>query len=328
MAHDDYRSSPRTSAVKFLQAFISNLYRAGSDIPADQFQSWAFQELKGLVPFDAAIWGMGNAARGRFHNVTVVGLPSSFANALEQTREINPFFPVIMKNVGKSFENADIMPDADFYQAEIYRRCFSQFGVERVLSSGHADARSGLYTLLSLYRFDRSRRFADKEKQIFDELAYYLISAYSHVFFLHLTRPKAAPRGRMAAVVDSQAVLHEVQPGFLDLVEKKFTQWQGMNLPFPLRPGEERYTANGLCVSVKPFADLFLVKVWEEGPLDQLTDREREVVFGVCRGLSHKEIGRLIGLAPTTVSSHLYRAYKKLGVESRSALARMVHGAR
>jgi DNA-binding CsgD family transcriptional regulator len=231
-----------------------------------------------------------------------------------------------MGNVGKSFENADLMPDAEFYKAEIYRRCFSQFGVERILSSGHADPRSGLYTLLSLYRFDRKLRFSDREKQIFDELSYYLISAYSHVFFLHITRPKAAPRGRMAAVVDAQGVLHEVQPGFLDLVERKFAGWRGMNLPFPLRPGEGRYTANGLCVSVKPFADLFLVRLWEEGPLDHLTDREREVVFGVCRGLSHKEIGRLIGLAPTTVSSHLYRAYKKLGVESRSALARMVHG--
>ena len=76
---------------------------------------------------------------------------------------------------------------------------------------------------------------------------------------------------------------------------------------------------------VRPFADLFLVRVWEKTALDRLTQREREVVQAVCRGLSHKEVGRELGLAPTTVSSHLYRAYGKLGVESRSALARLVH---
>jgi DNA-binding CsgD family transcriptional regulator len=312
--------------MKFLQAFISNLYRAGSDIPAEQFQSWAFQELKALIPFDAAIWGMGHFRRGRFHNVTVVGLPSSFATALEQTRDINPVYAHIRDNLGKTIENSDVMPDTDFYRSDIYQRCFSQFGVERLLSSAHADLRSGLYTLFSLYRFDRNKRFTDQEKQIHEVAGYHMLEAYSHAFFLHLTRPKTTSSGRRSAVVDAEGVPREVQPGFLDMVERKFPGgMKAMQLPFDLQPDTGHYVVNGLCIKVKPLADLFLVRIWEEGPLDQLTDREREVVFGVCRGLSHKEIGRSIGLAPTTVSSHLYRAYKKLGVESRSALARMIH---
>lgn len=312
--------------MKFLQAFISNLYRAGADVPAEQFQSWAYQELRALVPFDAAIWGTGTVKRGKFHNVTVLGLPSSFANALEQTRQINPVYAYIRNNLGKTIENSDVMPDHEFYQSDIYQRCFSQFGVERLLSSAHADLRSGLYTLFSLYRFDRKRRFTEQEKQITEIAGYHMLEAYSHAFFLHLTRPKSTASNRLAAVVDAEGVPHEVQPGFLDVLEKKFAGGlRGLQLPFELRPHGERYVVNGLCIKVKPLADVFLVKIWEEGPLDLLTEREREVVFGVCRGLSHKEIGRTIGLAPTTVSSHLYRAYKKLGVESRSALARLVH---
>ncbi len=315
--------------MRFLQPFISNLYRAGADVPAEQFQAWAYQELKSLVPFDAAIWGTGTVRRGKFHNVTVLGLPSNFASALEQTRHINPLYDAIRSNLGKTIENSDVMPDEAFYKTEIYQRCFSQFGVERVLSSAHADLRSGLYTLFSLYRFDRKRRFTEQEKQIHEIAGYHMLEAYSHAFFLHLTRPKTTASSRIAAVVDSEGVPHEVQPGFLDLLEKKFPGGlKGLQLPFELRPNESRYQINGLCIKVKPLADLFLVKIWEEGPLDTLTEREREVVFGVCRGLSHKEIGRVIGLAPTTVSSHLYRAYKKLGVESRSALARLVHARR
>jgi DNA-binding CsgD family transcriptional regulator len=315
--------------MKFLQPFISNLYRTGADIPAEQFQSWAYQELKSLVPFDAAIWGTGTVRRGKFHNVTVLGLPSNFATALEQTRHINPLYEAIRGNLGKTIENSDVMPDEEFYRSEIYQNCFSQFGVERILTSAHADLRSGLYTLFSLYRFDRKRRFTEQEKQIHEITGYHMLEAYSHAFFLHLTRPKTNASSRLAAVVDNEGVPHEVQPGFLDLLEKKFPGGlKGMQLPFELRPDNNRYQVNGLCIKVKPLADLMLVRIWEEGPLDMLTEREREVVFGVCRGLSHKEIGRVIGLAPTTVSSHLYRAYKKLGVESRSALARLVHARR
>jgi DNA-binding CsgD family transcriptional regulator len=315
--------------MKFLQPFISNLYRNGADMPAEQFQAWAYQELKSLVPFDAALWGTGTVKRGKFHNVTVLGLPSSFATALEQTRQINPLYTAIRSNLGKTIENRDVLSDAEFYKSEVYQRCFSQFGVERILSSAHADLRSGLYTLFSLYRFDRKRLFTEQEKQIHEIAGYHMLEAYSNAFFLHLTRPRTTASNRLAAVVDAEGVPHEVQPGFIDLLERKFPEgMKGLQLPFELRPNGVRYLVDGLCIKVKPMADLFLVKIWEEGPLDTLTEREREVVFGVCRGLSHKEIGRVIGLAPTTVSSHLYRAYKKLNVESRSALARLVHSRR
>ncbi len=311
--------------MKFLQAFISNLYRGGVDIAPEDFQAWALNELKALIPFDAAVWGMGNAKRAKFHNVMVQGLPSSYAVAIEQTTAINPIYPVLSGNIGKAATMDEVFPDEEFYASELYHRTFNPFGVERILSIGHADPRSGLYTLLSLYRFDRAHRFTPQEKEIHEAASYHLVQAYSHVFFLHLTRPKPKERHKVSAVVDREGVLHETEPAFLDLLEKHFPDWTGMKLPFELSPGNERYLVNDLYISMRPIADLYLVRMREQGPLDELTPREKEVVFAVCRGLSHKEIGRQLGLAPTTVSSHLYRAYGKLGVDSRSALARLVH---
>lgn len=311
--------------MKFLQAFISNLYRGGADIPAEDFQTWALNELKALIPFDAAVWGMGNARRARFHNVMVQGLPSSYATAIEQTTDINPIFAELRGHIGRASTMDDVFPDDEFYASELYHRTFSPFGVERILSIGHADPRSGLYTLLSLYRFDRERPFTSREKDIHEAASYHLAQAYSHVFFLHLTRPKSKERHKVSAVVDKEGTLHEAEPAFIDLLERHFPHWKGMDLPFELHTYEDRYLMGNLYISVRPMADLFLVRMREQGPLDELTPREREVVFAVCKGLSHKEIGRQLGLAPTTVSSHLYRAYGKLGVESRSALARIVH---
>lgn len=311
--------------MKYLHAFISNLYRAGADVPAAEYQAWALAELKALIPFDAALWGMGNARRGKFHNVTVIGLPSNFATVLEQTRDINPMYKAVSSHIGEPQRMEDELPDKDFYASELYHRCFNQFGVERLLTTSQADARSGLYTLLTLYRFDRSKPFTDEEREIQSAASYHMVAAYSHAFFLHLSRPKRKGRGRVSAVVDREGVLHEVEQGFLDLLDKKYADWQGMNLPFELKTDKDNYDIDDLCVEVAPLADLFLVRLHEQGPLDSLTARERQVVFAVCRGLSHKAIGRELGLAPTTVSSHLYRAYHKLGVESRSALARLVH---
>jgi two-component system, NarL family, nitrate/nitrite response regulator NarL len=50
-----------------------------------------------------------------------------------------------------------------------------------------------------------------------------------------------------------------------------------------------------------------------------LTDREREVLALTADGLSAPQIGERIHLSPTTVKSHLHRAYDKLGVSDRAA---------
>ena len=49
-----------------------------------------------------------------------------------------------------------------------------------------------------------------------------------------------------------------------------------------------------------------------------LTPRELEAVKGLARGEVYKEIGQRLSLAPSTVRTHLHKAYKKLGVEDRA----------
>lgn len=312
-----------------LQRLVSRLYRSGVERPAEDFQRWALQQLKAAVPHDAAVWGMGHAERGQFHNVKVFGLDQAFAQALQEWRDHNPLYPRLADSAGIPMDMRDAVPDARFYRSEIYRKCFRPFGVERILSSGHMDPRCGLYTLLSLYRFDRDQPFNEEDRQHFREAAFHMVHACSHNFFLHLARPASEHSERPAAVADGRGVLHEAEPEFIALLAKHVPDWQGMHLPEAItgRIGtESRFAVEDLCVEVQPLSDIFLLRIWEETPLDRLTVREREVVQAVSRGLSHKEAGRELGLAPTTVSSHLYRAYAKLGVASRSELARLVHG--
>lgn len=55
-------------------------------------------------------------------------------------------------------------------------------------------------------------------------------------------------------------------------------------------------------------------------PRAPLTDRELRVVSLACEGLSNARIAETLVLSPRTVQWHLNRAFKKLGVRSRTEL--------
>jgi DNA-binding CsgD family transcriptional regulator len=63
------------------------------------------------------------------------------------------------------------------------------------------------------------------------------------------------------------------------------------------------------------------------GNVTRLTPQELQVVQLAADGLSNREIGAQLFLSRRTVGYHLYKAYPKLGVGSRSELARLLHGA-
>lgn len=54
--------------------------------------------------------------------------------------------------------------------------------------------------------------------------------------------------------------------------------------------------------------------------LDELTDREREMVAWAATGSSNEEIGAALFVSPATVRTHISRAMVKLGARSRAQL--------
>jgi len=55
----------------------------------------------------------------------------------------------------------------------------------------------------------------------------------------------------------------------------------------------------------------------------RLTAREAEVLYWLVKGKTNKDIGDILGSSPATVKKHLERVYVKLGVETRTAMARI-----
>ena len=54
--------------------------------------------------------------------------------------------------------------------------------------------------------------------------------------------------------------------------------------------------------------------------IDQLTDREREILTLVARGLNNDQIGERLFISPATVKTHLARIMAKLDAHDRAQL--------
>ena len=53
----------------------------------------------------------------------------------------------------------------------------------------------------------------------------------------------------------------------------------------------------------------------------ELTNRQAEVLYWICKGKTNSDIGQILGTSPRTVNKHSEKIYKKLGVENRTAAA-------
>jgi two-component system response regulator NreC len=59
-----------------------------------------------------------------------------------------------------------------------------------------------------------------------------------------------------------------------------------------------------------------------DGSMDELTDREREVLALVAEGLLNREIGEVLGISPKTVARHRENIMRKLELHSRTDLVK------
>lgn len=59
----------------------------------------------------------------------------------------------------------------------------------------------------------------------------------------------------------------------------------------------------------------------EREPLEELTEREREVLALVAAGMANKQIARRLGISEKTVKTHLTSVFRQLGVFDRTQAA-------
>lgn len=306
-------------------AFISKLYRDASFIPLAEFSNWALDLLRQVIPFDGAIWGTGHISSQQFHTQNTLDVSPEIFTQLRKTLAINPIFKQLMLNEGLAVDMREIINDEEFYQSPLYLECFKPFEIERILSSIDFEFRSGIFTLLTLYRFDRQDKFTSKEKLIHNQLLFHLRCALSHKQFITLNEnTQYANNDSKCALCDREGIYHNVTPSFLDLLEAHLPEPTKQQFPLAMTGLESDFSIANLQFKQEVIGDLFKLTVRVKNQLDRLSKREGEVVDGICQGSTFKQIAKALNLSPSTVSNHLYRIYSKLGINTRSDLVALV----
>jgi len=75
-----------------------------------------------------------------------------------------------------------------------------------------------------------------------------------------------------------------------------------------------RRIAEGECVIDPTIVKQLLQKHRDAGPLDTLTERERDVLAAMAEGHSNEAIARRLYLAPKTVEANIHRVLQKLDI--------------
>jgi DNA-binding CsgD family transcriptional regulator len=107
--------------------------------------------------------------------------------------------------------------------------------------------------------------------------------------------------------------------------------WRGDLLPERLRaiialPGRHMLPDQGIVVTCEKAPDyqnmgLRRLTIRPMTVVDLLTPREHEIARLLAKGNSHKDVARLLGVAPSTVRNQTQSIYDKAGIGSRAELA-------
>lgn len=304
--------------MQAIDELIRQLYRKSIQLDANAFKEQALRMLHELIPFDGAMWATGSFEKD-MHSVVLLELDASFSDKLMTQHDSNPLVRALPMNLGKAIDMRDVISDEEFYASKVYRECFSQHGIERILSSAHVQYRSGVFTVLSLYRFERDNIFSEQEKELQSRALFHLLSAASHNQMFQLKQVQH----HNAAICDVHGFIYEAEPEFLDLLDNYYKTRKTNQLP--IRPNTEKIQESEyLMWKFTLVGDLYCVEIWPKGLLDILTAREKEVVQGVSSGKTFKQVAKDLSLSPSTVSNHLYKIYNKLNISSRSELTALM----
>jgi len=312
-----------------MQRFLADLIQAGHEAPAHKFKDMALTALKGLIPFDAALWISGRTQDRTIHNFHLIGLPRGMMDSWERIKHQDRLFSEVVANPGVTIDSKDLYGRMGRQESEVYQRHSKVYGIEAAICTGLPDPEVGLFEGISLYRRSADPGFLPRELLIKQSLFPLMSRVWHHNQIQQLRLSNQEQAMGAAAICDSLGWLHHAEEGFVELLRAEFPDWRAPELPGPVQswlndPAESGYLGRDLEISRTQHDDLILLQARPRGALAALTQREQQVAELFAAGLTYKEIAGDLGLAASTVRRHLESIYDKLEIASKVELIRLV----
>ena len=184
---------------------------------------------------------------------------------------------------------------------------------------------------LSLYRPDIHDHFSRTDSHFQEQVMPHLIEA------LDINRiigqvPSARTDLEMSgarAVARTDGSLYHCGKKFAEILLEVWPDWNSGKLPAELMaaiyPGKESILSeHAIAVSTFDLGNMLFLNIRRISPLHRLSVRELEIARFYGQGQSHKEIGLMLNISPSTVRNLLARVYSKLGIGNKSDLTSLL----
>lgn len=301
----------RTTTSEFILAIHdASMYLS----PAD-FHRWSLREIRDYVDFDFAIWGGGNGDSRQLHMATVLDQVDTFFETWETVKHRDPYADLVIGNTGKTWSIEEV---PGFRHSEAYSEHWGRYSARQMVSTMEVDPYTGLHIFVTLARENPEALFTSDDVQTKNLITQHLFLASRHND-MHYLRARQAP----AAFVDQRGLLHASLPEFCALMVSEWGRQAGYRLPEPVTQAlwnTGHCQSRHLSLNAERYNHRLLVRA-AETPSMMLSPREKEIAWMYAQGNSYKRVAQRLGVSPTTVRTHLARAYQKLGVSDKGSLA-------
>lgn len=312
--------------MKKLSDLLLELYRASREVPLAQFQDSALALLKPSLPFDCSMWATAslNPANFGLHAVHIHNEPEEMLIEYEAVKDQDMVGLALLKQKGGLLNvNSESLFAGKPYAG--MRDFLCKFEHQNALITSQLDSSNDQLQFVSLYRADKDQHFSSTEGQLAQMLIPHFLEALAINRVTHLERfaGGANQLTHGAAITDQNGNLYHTDDGFLRLIRSEYPDWKAPRLPDSLIQDLEknqRRVGKNVVIAARRDADLLFLRARPRTKIDDLSDRELQVVQKVAQGATYRQIAAELGIAPSTARSHIQAIYDKLQVNNKAEL--------
>jgi DNA-binding CsgD family transcriptional regulator len=305
--------------------FVLELYRLAQETPVTEFHDLALNLLTAIVKFRAATWS--DAA------ITSKGVEIFSVRLHKEPTEVRSQFSALNRKHARRLLLAVNRPG----QASVLNNAAAYFNAHdeapmRAYLKRYGHERNLLITdlrqWLSLYRVSGDEPFAARDIALINLLMPHLVEA------LHINRALAVgeqlgEKSPARALIDRNGVFLYCGERFCEMLRQEWHDWWEPRIPDSLlaslqRSRSAQIAAGTIEMIAQRFGDAVLLTARPVSLLERLSQRELMIAREFAVGKSYKTIARDLHLAPATVRNVLQRTYRKLEIDNKAALARLV----
>lgn len=325
--------------MEALLEIILRFYRIAHEARADEFQARALSQLRTVLPFDSAMWHTAtNTTAG------IVAIASTLYDhaeaGLAELVDVNRRHPIVIDVVfakprrAHRFYGPATYPRADQADVRDYQQRYGHQNAMLIVDSATPHA---IGEALPLYRADDDDHFSDQDQKLLETLFPHMVEAlainrqlaFGRVFGQELGDGTANPAGSRA-LARPNGLLITCGARFAQMLRRQWPHWRESWLPPQLLQalrcscGSVSIANGDINISFQRMGELIFLSATERLRIAVLSQRELQIARLFANGHSHQHIATELELSPTTIRNALQRSYRKLQINDRTELVRMV----